>query len=53
MEFPSVVAWAEAFAEDDTAPVGLRLFSLVLLDTEPVREFIAARDAAEVGAEDE
>ncbi|MEU5788784.1 hypothetical protein ABZ754_13775 [Micromonospora purpureochromogenes] len=47
MDFPMVVAWAESFTEDDAAPIGLRLFSMVLLSTEPVRQFITERDARE------
>ncbi|MEU2611816.1 hypothetical protein ABZ570_09570 [Micromonospora sp. NPDC007271] len=45
MDFPTVVAWAESFAEDDSAPIGLRLFCMVLLGTDPVRQFITDRDA--------
>ncbi|MGY3516640.1 hypothetical protein ACVMYR_10050 [Micromonospora sp. PTRAS2] len=47
MDFPMVVAWAESFTEDNSAPIGLRLFCMVLLSTEPVRQFIAERDARE------
>ncbi|MEU7773665.1 hypothetical protein AB0C44_20290 [Micromonospora taraxaci] len=47
MDFPMVVAWAESFTEDDSAPLGLRLFSMVLLGTEPVRQFVTERDARE------
>ncbi|WP_159104756.1 hypothetical protein [Plantactinospora sp. BB1] len=45
MDFAAVVAWAESFAEDETAPLGLRLFCTVLLGTEAVKAFIAERDA--------
>ncbi|MEU4714688.1 hypothetical protein AB0F73_13665 [Micromonospora purpureochromogenes] len=44
MDFPMVVAWAESFAEDNSAPIGLRMFCAVLLNTEPVKAFIATRD---------
>jgi hypothetical protein len=45
MDFPMVVAWAESFVEDGSAPIGLRMFCMVLLGTEPVQAFIAQRDA--------
>ncbi|MGW3806653.1 hypothetical protein [Micromonospora sp. NPDC005113] len=47
MDFSMVVAWAESFVEDNSAPIGLRLFSMVLLGTEPVQQFITERDAQE------
>jgi hypothetical protein len=44
MEYGTVIAWAQEFVGDeDTSPL-FRLFCYVLLNTEPVQEFIAERD---------
>lgn len=53
MDFSTTVAWAEAFLEDENAPLSLRLFSMVLLATEPVQQFIAEREAQAESAETE
>lgn len=53
MDFPTAVAWAESFLEDEHAPLSLRLFCMVLLGTEPVQKFVAERNAQDESADAE